>query len=399
MATTKISAPELFDLGSTNTSVQLPSGDTASRPSSASAGEWRFNTDDNKVEYYDGSNWFQIEDEALAITSSENFNVNTYVGNGSTQTIDAKFNEAAAFNGSSSKIVLPDSTEGIGETDSSFSFWVNPETVSSGYGIVCLLTHNDWIEIRYNSSGQFQIYPARQSNGTYIAFSAVTRTAKNWYNIVITRDSATSTIKLYIDSTLIETNTSWDGTLTSAPSDPNGIGANVSSNTLHFSGKLDQIRFFNTALTQQQVTDLYTNETTDTAGVLNFPTGAGCVAAYQLDGDASDVGGTYGGVPTDLGFVGLQFQPDLVWIKSRDNGNFEHAIFDSVRGAGTSKVLSSNTTNAEGWTIAAPMTSFNSNGFTVEPRSDGNVNNLVNKSGEGFSRLVLESRFIRFFEY
>jgi len=78
----------------------------------------------------------------------------------------------------------------------------------------------------------------------------------------------------------------------------------------------------------------------------------------------------------------LDFQPDLVWIKSRDNANFEHAIFDSVRGAGTSKVLSSNTTNAEGWTIAAPMTSFDSNGFTVEPRSDGNANNLVNKSGE-----------------
>ena len=54
----------------------------------------------------------------------------------------------------------------------------------------------------------------------------------------------------------------------------------------------------------------------------------------------------------------------------------------SVRGAGTSKVLSSDTTNAEGWTIAAPMTSFDSNGFTVEPRSDGNANNLVNKSGD-----------------
>jgi hypothetical protein len=91
---------------------------------------------------------------------------------------------------------------------------------------------------------------------------------------------------------------------------------------------------------------------------------------------------TYTGNAGTQSISSLDFQPDFVWIKSRDNANFEHAIFDSVRGAGTSKVLSSNTTNAEGWTIAAPMTSFDSNGFTVEPRSDGNVNNLVNKSGE-----------------
>ena len=37
--------------------VQLPSGTTAQRDSSASAGEIRFNTDTKKIEYYDGSQW------------------------------------------------------------------------------------------------------------------------------------------------------------------------------------------------------------------------------------------------------------------------------------------------------------------------------------------------------
>ena len=37
--------------------VQLPSGTTAQRDSSASAGEIRFNTENKKIEYYDGANW------------------------------------------------------------------------------------------------------------------------------------------------------------------------------------------------------------------------------------------------------------------------------------------------------------------------------------------------------
>ena len=37
--------------------VQLPTGTTAQRDSSASAGEIRFNTENKKIEYYDGANW------------------------------------------------------------------------------------------------------------------------------------------------------------------------------------------------------------------------------------------------------------------------------------------------------------------------------------------------------
>ena len=64
MATTKIATPELFEFESTTSGVRLPSGTTAQRPSTnLNAGDFRYNTDDNKVEFYDGSNWFQIDDE------------------------------------------------------------------------------------------------------------------------------------------------------------------------------------------------------------------------------------------------------------------------------------------------------------------------------------------------
>lgn len=41
----------------TDSGVQLPSGTTAQRDSSASAGEVRFNTETKKLEYYNGTNW------------------------------------------------------------------------------------------------------------------------------------------------------------------------------------------------------------------------------------------------------------------------------------------------------------------------------------------------------
>ena len=84
MATTKITSPELFDLGSLNTALQLPSGTTAERPTSPSTGEWRYNTDDNKIEFYDGVDWRGLQDEAVPPIPSENFSAILYTGDGTT---------------------------------------------------------------------------------------------------------------------------------------------------------------------------------------------------------------------------------------------------------------------------------------------------------------------------
>jgi len=60
-----------------------------------------------------------------------------------------------------------------------------------------------------------------------------------------------------------------------------------------------------------------------------------------------------------------------VWGKSRTNA-YEHALFDSVRGA--NKQLASNSTAAE-VTQTQGLLSFNSNGFTLGTSSDSTVNN------------------------
>lgn len=87
MATTKITNPELFDLGSLNTALKLPSGTTAERPTSPSTGEWRYNTTTNLVEFWDGGEWTELQSEDLPPIPSENFNTVLYTGNGTSQSI------------------------------------------------------------------------------------------------------------------------------------------------------------------------------------------------------------------------------------------------------------------------------------------------------------------------
>jgi len=75
------------------------------------------------------------------------------------------------------------------------------------------------------------------------------------------------------------------------------------------------------------------------------------------------------------------FQPDFVWCKSRSASLF-HGLYDSVRGAGSTKGLYSNDTAAEGFNSAFQnLVSFNSNGFTLGATSS---QNNINENGTTF---------------
>ena len=72
-------------------------------------------------------------------------------------------------------------------------------------------------------------------------------------------------------------------------------------------------------------------------------------------------------------------QPDFVWCKNRASAKY-HGLYDSVRGTGTSKSLTSNSTEAEGANANfINLTSFDSDGFTLGATSS---TNQINTSGE-----------------
>ena len=60
MALSKITN-NLLNLGASTASLNLPKGTTAQRPSSPVAGMVRENTDDNVIEYYNGTEWKQVK--------------------------------------------------------------------------------------------------------------------------------------------------------------------------------------------------------------------------------------------------------------------------------------------------------------------------------------------------
>ena len=61
MATTKVNHPDLLDLASDTGATVFPKGTTAERPVSPEAGYIRFNTTDNVMETYDGTEWLTLD--------------------------------------------------------------------------------------------------------------------------------------------------------------------------------------------------------------------------------------------------------------------------------------------------------------------------------------------------
>jgi len=285
--------------------------------------------------------------------------------------VSGKFGSGFVSSGESGDeyIELPDALSR--NQSQTLSAWIYPVTQSTDTGTAIRLSEDDNMAISYNTSGQFEISGVRDSSDTYATFTNVTKSANQWYHIAIARNA--SQIKLYIDGSLVET-ISWSGNLYSVGGQPYGnrIGQNnlASQNfTRKFAGKVDDVRVYSDELTLTEVGYIYNNTTA------SIPTD-NLVAHYKLDGNALDETGIYSGTPTNVIYAydgtatnvtyqkAIDFQPDLVWIKSRTQ-NLYHFLIDSVRGDGLANSLSSNTADGESFATEVVVNSLDSNGFTL----------------------------------
>jgi hypothetical protein len=89
----------------------------------------------------------------------------------------------------------------------------------------------------------------------------------------------------------------------------------------------------------------------------------------------------YTGNGTTQSITGVGFQPDLVWLKSRNN-TYTHLWYDIIRGAGI--FLQSPSTNAEGGASGDLLGSFNTDGFQVNNTLAPGTNPSTNGSGATF---------------
>jgi len=311
-------------------------------------------------------------------TLANSFKTNLYTGNGATQTIGGRLNGSAQFNGSNSQITIPSSV--INPSSAyTISFFINFIDLGNE-GIFTNASSTIRVgEIGVNlvNSTNLSVYSCGTGGSNILDILQGTPSspfvANTWYHIAIISDRSLSNKgKIYINGTEpIYTFLSATASIS--------LQSNVRlgfSDTRYLNGNIDQLRIYDSALSASQVNELY-NETTATANTLNFPTGAGCVAAYPLDSNSNDLSGNYNGTDTSMTYSeGTSTNPSLVWTKPRSYAD-NNQLWDTIRGAGWT--VYSNRTNAQNPTIRLDgVSSFNSNGFTI-----GNWNN-INVSGETY---------------
>jgi hypothetical protein len=284
--------------------------------------------------------------------------------------VSGKFGSAAIFNGTSSGITSSSLGTALNVSSLSFSLWFKTNLNDS----------TDRILISsFDGAGNARFYASLLNSGlsvviygsssTYIQNFINTVTTETWYHLSVTHTGTTTTV--YLNGTAI-TPSSTSGSAVAIriagspqPLTMGQLQGNIG--TYGLNGSIDQVRIFNTALTQANVNTLYAETASSTISI------SGLLAHYKLDGDARDEQQLYDGTATNVTYAydgtasnvtyqeATNFSPDLVWIKDRDATNW-HNLQDTIRGA--TKHVYSNAANAED-TTSDGLTSFDSNGFTV----------------------------------
>jgi len=256
-----------------------------------------------------------------------------------------RFGQAAVFNGTNGKISTPITSSDIG-TSFTISCWVNVDAASDNYHVPIgnYSLSGGWYMAMFNNM-KFNFY---SSVGGIDFSTTATYEYGNWYHfcVVFTNNSD---LKVFINGDK-ETNSQSVAAGTSTAGIQIGvIGSYSSSTNTEFDGKIDQVRIYDTALTDSQVTELYNEKPeVDTS---NFK-------AVLYEGNSPYV--------SNVGF-----QPDLLWVKGRTFAS-NNRLFDSVRGASAGS-LKANGTDAEATASGQRITSFEANGF-IAPSEAGDIN-------------------------
>ncbi len=226
--------------------------------------------------------------------NTDNFTINTYTGNGSTQSIEGKIGTAADFNGSSSYVRLPNNF--INSNDFTVSLWINASALGAydslfgAYGATPGVNYG-WVIYLDNGAVRFLSY---SSNGDMNFASSSTLSINTWYNVVLTYSASDCII--YING-VNDGNSVPPGNRVYTSAHPYVLGATDDNGTIvsYFPGKIDQVRIFNKALSSSEVTTLYGESNTSTTKSTTdiFDDGSG-VALYEFEEGAKDTGGVNG---------------------------------------------------------------------------------------------------------
>jgi len=305
---------------------------------------------------------------------ADNANDTTGNYNGTASNItytSGKFGNAGVFNGSSSRVSLPDGS--FRYTAFTATAWIKQDAQDASD---IILENYD-----YQSSTSrgfiFRVSSAKLEFSGYYSDAAVTSAASSasiplntWTHVAVVLNSSASGvagIKLFINGSEVTYSArAWNGIQyhTTCNATIGSLTYGGGSTEQFYSGNIDQVRVFSKALSDTEIATIYA-ETSSTASSTNpLSEGAG-VALYSMDYDASEASGNYDGAPTDVNFGvegksnhgakfnGSSSKIDLgnqtflnsgdwsisFWMKSQGNdSNFQYLVSQRVGSEATSPV-------------------------------------------------------------
>ena len=211
------------------------------------------------IEYYfDELSWDGTPNEI--INNVGNTNYGTAVGD--TTTITAgQVCSAGTFDGAGDYINATDIDSYL-STTASISFWMNSSqngsnTAWNAPGILGVEQRGGGSDIFWgyiDGSGRIRI---QKGNGSSAASSTVVNNA-NWHHVVLTWDSVSGVVQVYVNGNLEGSANSETGDVGSPFSSIGRIENSFSS--VNYTGQLDELMVFDSIISPSQVSDIYSNQ-------------------------------------------------------------------------------------------------------------------------------------------
>ena len=210
----------------------IPTTTSSTRPGSPSAGDAYFETDTKNYIIYDGANWRGYNSDG----SFTSYPTNT---------------KALDFDGSADYVSVANSTSVSLTNNFSITCWVEFDSLS---GAPMMISKRESI-----SGHAYQFYSTTSklafNNGGGINYSTTTLSTGTWYHIGMT--FASGVVTFYLDG-------SSDGGFTSTntvnPTNTYELQFGRAFNGNYLNGRLDEVAIFDTVLTANQMSGIYSNK-------------------------------------------------------------------------------------------------------------------------------------------
>jgi len=180
-----------------------------------------------------------------------------------------KLCNAKTFDGSSEYITIPSAISTQLKTSASLSFWI--KTTQIGDDTMWLAPGIAGVE--QSGGGNDVFWGWIDATGHIGILKGNTAGAKStnpindgtWKHIILTRDSTTGSVQVYVNGVLNQTATSETGDVTTAFSRLGSI-EDTGGTPTYFNGSLDEVKVFSRVLSSDEVTAIYTND----AALVNY---------------------------------------------------------------------------------------------------------------------------------